>query len=300
MHPIHSSHVAWSIILILSTVSAGSVSVKDYGAIGDGKADDTAAFRKAFKASHGDVFVPPGRYLIRDLNIPENTILHGAGGRSIITIPADADHALMPSSGCTVRDLKLVAHPDDKLPEPRWRVRVHSQHLACEKCGRSFDTLSPHNFSFNSSLGWCQACEGLGTQVGANPAALLRDSKLSLAEGALLVWPEVSLPVSQAMLSALSAHASVPVDVPLDHPVYNIYYPFPDGLPKIHEHDGLPAQGLGIFLDGRLVLYYSYQSDLGDGWEDPTVHGDPAELREQSIRMGINLFLYALSSTPAR
>lgn len=90
------------------------------------------------------------------------------------------------------------------------------------------------------------------------------------------------------------------VDVPLDHPVYSIYYRFPDGLPKIHEHDGLPAQGLGIFLDGRLVLYYSYQSDLGDGWEDPTVHGDPAELREQSIRMGVNLFLYALSSTPTR
>jgi hypothetical protein len=55
-------------------------------------------------------------------------------------------------------------------------------------------------------------------------------------------------------------------EVPLDHPVYHLVYDFPEGIPKIHEHDGKPAQGLGIFLDGRLVLYYSYETDLGDGW----------------------------------
>jgi len=107
-----------------------------------------------------------------------------------------------------------VAHPDDTITESRWPVRVHSQHLACEKCGRSFDTLTPHNFTFNSSLGWCPACEGLGTQVGANPAALLRDPNLTLAKGALLVWPDVSLPISRQMLAALSAHTGVPIDVP--------------------------------------------------------------------------------------
>jgi excinuclease ABC subunit A len=107
-----------------------------------------------------------------------------------------------------------VAHPVEELPEPRWPVRVHSQHLACEKCGRSFDTLSPHNFSFNSSLGWCPACEGLGTQIGANPAALLRDASLTLSRGALLVWPNVNLETSHRMLAALSAHAGVPIDVP--------------------------------------------------------------------------------------
>ncbi len=107
-----------------------------------------------------------------------------------------------------------VAHPHDDTPEPRWPVRVHSQHLACEKCGRSFDTLNPHNFSFNSSLGWCPACEGLGSQIGANPAALLRDPKLTLAKGALWVWPDVSLAVSQQMLAAFSAHTGVPSDVP--------------------------------------------------------------------------------------
>lgn len=85
------------------------------------------------------------------------------------------------------------------------------------------------------------------------------------------------------------------VPVPVDHPVYRILYAFPDGLPKIHEHDGLPAQGLGLFHEGRLVVFYSYESDLGDGWEDADVHGDPPDAREAALRMGVNLFLYALS-----
>jgi hypothetical protein len=83
------------------------------------------------------------------------------------------------------------------------------------------------------------------------------------------------------------------VEVPLNHPIYHLVYDFPKGIPKIHEHDGLPAQGFGIFLNGRLVVYYSYQSDLGDGWEDPEVHHDPPEIREAAIRMGVNLFTYA-------
>lgn len=84
------------------------------------------------------------------------------------------------------------------------------------------------------------------------------------------------------------------VEVPWDHQVYRIVYEFPKGLPKIHEHDGKPAQGFGIFIDGRLVLYYSYQSDLGDGWEDPDVHKDPPEKHEAALRMGVNLFTYAV------
>jgi len=86
------------------------------------------------------------------------------------------------------------------------------------------------------------------------------------------------------------------VEVPLDHPVYHVVYEFPRGIPKIHEHDGVPAQGFGLFLGGRLALYYSYQSDLGDGWEDPDVHHDPAPIREQALRMGVNLFAYAVSA----
>ncbi len=83
-------------------------------------------------------------------------------------------------------------------------------------------------------------------------------------------------------------------EVPLSHPIYHLIYDMPKGIPKIHEHDGKPAQGFGIFLDGRLAVYYSYQSDLGDGWEDPDVHHDPPEKREAALRMGVNLFAYAV------
>ena len=88
------------------------------------------------------------------------------------------------------------------------------------------------------------------------------------------------------------------VEVPLDHPIYHILSAFPQGIPKIHEHDGLPAQGFGIFIGDRLAVFYSYQSDLGDGWEDPDVHGDPEELRQAALRMGVNLFVYAVTCVP--
>jgi hypothetical protein len=87
-------------------------------------------------------------------------------------------------------------------------------------------------------------------------------------------------------------------DVPYDHAIYRAVYAFPSGPPKIHEHDGLPARGLGIFLGGRLVVYYSWQTDLGDGWEDPEVHGDPEPVRELALRMGVNLFAWAVSTHP--
>lgn len=85
------------------------------------------------------------------------------------------------------------------------------------------------------------------------------------------------------------------VEIPADHPIYHTLYDFPNGLPKIHLHDGKPAQGFGIFHEGRLVVFYSYESDLGNGWENPDVHGDPPEAREAALRMGVNLFLYALA-----
>lgn len=88
------------------------------------------------------------------------------------------------------------------------------------------------------------------------------------------------------------------VDVPLTHPVYNLVYRFPEGLPKIHEHDGKPARGYGIFLGDRLAVFYSHESDLGNGWEDPEVHNDPPHLHEAALRMGINLFVYAVTSRP--
>ena len=87
------------------------------------------------------------------------------------------------------------------------------------------------------------------------------------------------------------------VDVPLNHPIYRLVYAFPKGVPKIHEHDAKPARGLGIFIGDRLALYYTYQSDLGNGWEDVgTYPTDPPELHEQALRMGVNLVTYAVTS----
>jgi excinuclease ABC subunit A len=109
-----------------------------------------------------------------------------------------------------------VCKVQDEIPEPRWETKVHSQHLACRKCGRSFEPLTPHSFSFNSPLGWCGSCEGLGVQTGANLAALLGDPKLTLAEGVLSLWPNLSLPVAKAMLDALSRGTGLPLDVPFE------------------------------------------------------------------------------------
>lgn len=85
------------------------------------------------------------------------------------------------------------------------------------------------------------------------------------------------------------------VELPHDHPIYHCYYSFDDGLPKIHEHDGKPAQGLALFEGERMTVFYSYESDLGDGWEDPEVHDDPEEKHQAALRMGINIFFYALT-----
>ncbi len=87
------------------------------------------------------------------------------------------------------------------------------------------------------------------------------------------------------------------VELPPDHPIFSAFYEFPEGLPKIHEHDGKPPQAFGIFHEGRLVVLYTYESDLGNGWEDEAVHGNPPELREEALRMGVNIFVYALTRT---
>ncbi len=115
------------------------------------------------------------------------------------------------------RGVLHAARVDSKRPEPQWQVAVHSQHLVCGNCQRSFDPLSPHHFSFNSALGWCSACEGLGTELGANPAALFRDMELTLAAGAVLLWPAVGQPMFDAMLQSLSAQTGLPANVPYHH-----------------------------------------------------------------------------------
>ncbi|MBU0517658.1 DUF4159 domain-containing protein [bacterium] len=84
-------------------------------------------------------------------------------------------------------------------------------------------------------------------------------------------------------------------EVPFSHEIYHSHFDFPAGPPKIHEHDKKPPQGFGIFYEERMVVYYTYESDLGDGWEDPDVHNDPEAVRLQALRMGTNLVVYALS-----
>lgn len=85
------------------------------------------------------------------------------------------------------------------------------------------------------------------------------------------------------------------IELPFSHPVYHSRFDFPNGLPKIHEHDKKPAQGFGISIDDRLVVFLAYESDIGDGWEDPEVYNDPPEKRLAALRMGANLVTYALT-----
>jgi hypothetical protein len=86
------------------------------------------------------------------------------------------------------------------------------------------------------------------------------------------------------------------VELPFNHKLYHIVYDFPAGPPKTHEHDGKPPQGFGIFIDKRLAVYYTYESNPSDGWDDPEVHGDPPDKREEALRFGTNLVIYALSN----
>lgn len=86
------------------------------------------------------------------------------------------------------------------------------------------------------------------------------------------------------------------IEVPFAHPIYHQKFEFPNGLPKIHEHDAKPAQGFGLFYEGRLVVFYSYECDLGNGWEDRRIHNDPEEKRQQALRMGANILSYCFTS----
>ena len=86
------------------------------------------------------------------------------------------------------------------------------------------------------------------------------------------------------------------VELPFTHEIYNQTYHFPTGLPKIHEHDGKPAQGFGLIYNGRLICFYSYESDLGNGWEDIGTYADPAEKHQEALKMGANIIQYAFKN----
>jgi len=86
------------------------------------------------------------------------------------------------------------------------------------------------------------------------------------------------------------------VEIPADHPIFKEPYSFPQGLPKIHEHDGKRPQALGIIHENKLILLFTFESDLGDGWEDPEVHNDPEEIRQKALQMGANIISYAFKN----
>ncbi len=128
---------------------------------------------------------------------------------------AQSIEAAFDSGGGTM----LVARAVEGAEESDWPVEVHSRRLACSGCGRGFKPLEPRQFSFNSPLGWCPSCDGLGTRTGVDRKALVRDASLSLAEGALDLWPSLAGPAEKSlgrpMLEALCAATGLPIDVPL-------------------------------------------------------------------------------------
>jgi Domain of unknown function (DUF4159) len=86
------------------------------------------------------------------------------------------------------------------------------------------------------------------------------------------------------------------VEIPANHPIFQKPFAFPAGIPKIHEHEGKRPQAFGIFVENRLVLLYTFETDLGDGWEDPDVHNDPPEVRLKALRMGANILNYIFNN----
>ena len=87
------------------------------------------------------------------------------------------------------------------------------------------------------------------------------------------------------------------IELPFEHEIYHQKFDFVNGLPKIHKHDENPPQGFGLFWEGRLICFYSYESDLGDGWEDQEVHKDPEEVRQKALQMGANMISYIFKSS---
>ncbi len=87
------------------------------------------------------------------------------------------------------------------------------------------------------------------------------------------------------------------VELPFDHPIYHQRYQFNEGLPKVHEHDGKPPQGFGIIYEGRLVCFYSYECDLGNGWEDQSIYNDPEAIRQEALKAGANILTFAFTQS---
>ncbi|MGP0064873.1 MAG: excinuclease ABC subunit UvrA, partial [Isosphaeraceae bacterium] len=136
-----------------------------------------------------------------------------------------------------------IARVGDESKESSWPVDRYSQHRVCDRCGRSFDELEPHHFSFNSPLGWCPVCQGLGVQHGANPAMLVPDGRLSLREGAVAVWPDFdAAPEFARMIEAIAQAEGFDLDTPFDD---------------------LDGRARRIILHGAGETWYTIAADVG-------------------------------------
>ncbi|HUQ69837.1 MAG TPA: excinuclease ABC subunit UvrA, partial [Planctomycetaceae bacterium] len=143
-----------------------------------------------------------------NVEIVLDRITIGSGNRSRVASSVEAAFDLG-------QGVIRVAAVDDNRPETDWKVEPYSLFRACSNCGRSFEELSPQNFSFNSPLGWCESCEGLGTQQGTNLAALIADPTRSLRDGAVAAWPDpTTRPLFGVMLEAMATDVGLPLDVP--------------------------------------------------------------------------------------
>jgi len=125
-----------------------------------------------------------------------------------------------------------IAVVNEKLPEKRWIVQTYSLQSACHACGISYTSLTPHHFSFNTSIGWCPSCSGLGVEQGADPALFIHDH-LSLLEGGFVMWPHREHPFSQGMLRALARNADLPLQLPIGKWTARQRHVLLQGLPDV-------------------------------------------------------------------
>jgi Domain of unknown function (DUF4159) len=166
---------------------------------------------------------------------------------------------------------------------PRASIPVASEHEAVVEPGAA--SLFQYPFLF--------AC-GHGNMKFTD--AELKNLRLYLDAGGFL-WVDDDFGIDPSFRREMKRlYPDAPlIELPFSHPIYHQLYDFPHGLPKIHEHDGGPARGFGIVHDGRLVVFYSFDTDLGDGLEDEEIHHDPPEKREAALRMALNIVHFALS-----
>lgn len=169
------------------------------------------------------------------------------------------------------RGILLVAQVLENRPETEWPIERFSLHFACEQCGRSFEELTPHSFSFNSPLGWCPSCEGLGVQPGTNLSQLITNEDLSLNAGAIALWPDPrKSALFQKILDALHAHVQLPLDVPfreLTAPQQRIVlYGTGERWLALADGSGMKFQYKGLYpaLDEASRVSFVYRQLLSD------------------------------------